>query len=65
MKTLAIIKDGLVIDTVLINDESEGWEKPDNTSSVDVTGQGVGVGFAYDESSNTFTNPALNDHIDA
>ncbi|SFN29932.1 hypothetical protein SAMN05216516_10534 [Izhakiella capsodis] len=65
MKILAIIKNGLVIDTVLINDESNGWEKPDNTSTVDVTGRDVGVGFAYDESSNKFKNPAVDDHLDA
>lgn len=64
MKTLAIIKDSVVIDTILINDDSDGWEKPENTISVDVTGERVGVGFTYDEENKIFTNPALENHVD-
>lgn len=64
MKTLAIIKDNIVIDTILVDDDMSGWSAPDDTIFVDVTDKGVGVGFVYVKAKNTFTNPAVDSHVD-
>ncbi|UJL36111.1 hypothetical protein [Pantoea agglomerans] len=64
MKTLAIIKDNIVIDTILVDDDMSDWTAPDDTIFVDVTDKNVGVGFVYVKDKKTFTNPAVDNHVD-
>ena len=47
MQTIAIIKDGLVLNTALWDGETE-WSPGEEFITVDVTGTNVGPGWTYD-----------------
>ncbi|TCL06815.1 hypothetical protein [Sodalis ligni] len=62
MKIYAIIKDALVINTIIIDPNNDDWVLPDSHIAIDVTGKNIGVGFNYDKDTKIFTNPAIARH---
>ncbi|ALX46390.1 hypothetical protein AQ610_28995 [Burkholderia humptydooensis] len=53
----AIVKDGIVDNTVLWDGDTETWQPPENTEAIPVE-EGVSVSAGYSYSDGTFVPPS-------